>query len=316
MCNASIEYYKEIQKSINLGLKEVGYLWLLNEEQMQSRRNKTIKQLGTDRVFSLLDFLDVQKVRYKIFSQEELRKIFPTLNINEEIQYGLLGFQCGTLAPDLVVKYYETQYKDLGGKTNYGEEVISILLKEKGQEFDEDYFSTVWRDSEVAGIKLENVKTHTTQIIQTKKLILCTGAWANQLLYTLGIHIGINAKKRQLFRIKNKKDFVINPAFTNEFQSIPFIILPSGGVFIKPIPENGSVDVGCSDDLAMRFEFEPDLADKNYDSFKNNLDTPHGELKFYQTDVLPVLQTFFPKEFNEKVQIENPSAGMYAYSLV
>ena len=105
LCNASIEYYKEIQKSINLGLIEVGYLWLLNEEQMQSRRNKTIKQLGTDRVFSLLDFLDVQKVRYKIFSQEELRKIFPTLNINEEIQYGLLGFKCGTLATDLVVKY-------------------------------------------------------------------------------------------------------------------------------------------------------------------------------------------------------------------
>ena len=53
----------------------------------------------------------------------------------------------------------------------------------------------------------------------------------------------------------------------------------------------------------------------NIDPYRNNLDNPRGEIEFYQTDVLPVLKAYFPDEFNEKVPIEHPSAGMYAYSL-
>jgi len=218
------------------------------------------------------------------------------------------------LSPDLLVQYYEQEFKEQGGETLYGHEVIEILLKEKNKTFDEDYFPTVWRESEVAGIKVKKLKTKEETVILAKNIILCTGAWVNQLLYKLGLHIGINAKKRQLFRIAKKKDFVINTGFENKFNSIPFIILPEGGVFIKPIPDNGSVDVGCSDDVGRSFEQEPLLGKKN-DPFKNKLDNPQGELEFYQTDVLPVLKNYFPKEFNEKVPIEHPSAGMYAYSL-
>lgn len=322
LCNASIDYYKEVQKKHDIGLKEVGYLWLLNEEQMRMRKEKRIEIDNKDKKYSLLDFLDLQKVKYKIYNQEEIKKLFPSIKIsatleeNEcEIKYGLLGHQCGTLGPDLLVKYYEEKYRELGGECVYGYEVQEVIIKGKRKDYDQDYFTTVWRNSEVAGIKVLNLKTKTEETLKSKNVVLCTGAWINQLLYKLGIHIGVNAKKRQLFRINNKKTFVINNNFTNVFQAIPFIILPLGGVFIKPIPENGSVDVGCSDDLMRRFEREPDLADKKYDPFKNNIDNPHGDLEFYQTDVLPVLQSFFPSEFNEKVKIEHPSAGMYAYSL-
>ena len=143
----------------------------------------------------------------------------------------------------------------------------------------------MWRENEIAGIILKDIKTKERKQLLCSNLILCTGALANQLLYKLGIHIGVNAKKRQLFRIGRKKDFVINRSFKNEFNSIPFIILPSGGVFIKPIPENGSVDVGCSDDIKRKFEHEPEIRDKSYQPFNNNLDSAKGELKFYQTDV-------------------------------
>ena len=321
LCNSSVEYYKSVSKEVNLGLKEVGYLWLLTKEQMDHRSKKNITDDTSKTSHSLLDFLDLQKVKYKVFSQEEVRKIFPTLQLETQIEdltttitNGLLGYQCGTLSPDLLVKHYEQQFTEQQGECAYGYEVIDILLKEKGKEFDEDYFSTVWRQNECAGIKVRNVKTNIEEIIQCKKLILCTGAWINQLLYKIGIHIGVNAKKRQLFRIKNKHNFVINKSFTNKFSSIPFIILPEGGVFIKPIPENGSVDAGCSDDVGRRFEQEQEL-EKNYDPFRNNLDNPKGEMDFYQTNVLPVLKAFFPSEFNEKTRIEGPSAGMYAYSL-
>ncbi len=321
LCNASIEYYKHVEKNSNLGLKEVGYLWLLTEEQMKRRHEKRITVESDETKYSLLDFLENHKVSFSIMSQEELKTIFPTLRIEggnesqeKEIRYGLFGKECGTLSPDLLVKYYEQAYRDQMGETKYGYEVTEILLKEKEERFDKDYFPTVWRKPEIAGIKVRNVKTQEEGYILGKNVILCTGAWINQLLYKIGIHIGVNAKKRQLFRINNKREFVINKGFQNKFSSVPFIILPEGGVFIKPISENGSVDVGCSDDIGRPFEQEP-VINKRYNSFKNNLDNPQGELEFYQTDVLPVLKTYFPGEFNEKVPIEHPSAGMYAYSL-
>ena len=321
LCNASIEYYKSIEKEYDIGLQEVGYLWLLTEDQMRQREEKKIQIDNTKPLQSLLDFLTIQKVKYKIINREELQEIFPTMQLAGKveklkgtIEYGLLGYQCGKLSPDLLVKYYEQEFRKLQGEVAYGQEVVDILVQEKGKEYDEDYFPTVWRETEGAGIKVRNVKTGQEEILLAKKIVLCTGAWINQLLYKIGIHLGVNAKKRQLFRIKNKQDFVINKKFENKHSSIPFIILPEGGVFIKPVPENGSVDVGCSDEIGRAFEQEPKM-DKNYNTFKNKLDNPKGDLEFYQTDVLPVLKAYFPQEFNEKVPIEQPSAGMYAYSL-
>ncbi len=321
LCNASIAYYKFVEKTFNLGLKEFGYLWLLTEDQMKQRKEKRIKINVGEPKYSFLEFLEQQQVKFKIFNQEEIQKIFPSLRIIADIEnyqttisYGLLGYQCGALAPDLLVKYYEQEYKNNQGEVKYGYEVTDVMLKEKGKEFDENYFTTVWRNSECAGVRIRSVKTLEEEIILGKKVIVCTGAWVNQLLYKLGIHIGVNAKKRQLFRIKNKTEFVSTKAFGNEINSIPFIILPSGGVFIKPIPENGSIDVGCSDDIGRRFEIEPKIEDATK-IFKNSLDNPRAELDFYQTDVLPILEAYFPEEFNEKVPIEHPSAGLYAYSL-
>ena len=321
LCNASIEYYKHVEKTTNVGLKEFGYLWLLTESQMKKRQEKSITVESEQIKYSLLDFLETQQVKFKILPQYEIQQIFPSLQLagdsgeeTKTIRYGLLGYQCGSLSPDLLVQYYEQELIKQGGETLYGHEVTEILLKEKNKAFDKDYFPTVWRESEVAGIKVKKLKTKEEEVILAKKVILCTGAWVNQLLYKIGLHIGINAKKRQLFRIAKKKKFVINKSFDNKFDSIPFIILPEGGVFIKPIPENGSVDVGCSDDVGRSFEQEPLLVSK-IDPFKNKLDNPQGELEFYQTDVLPVLKGYFPKEFNEKIPIEHPSAGMYAYSL-
>lgn len=321
LCNASIEYYKHVEKTTNVGLKEFGYLWLLTESQMKKRQEKSITSESDQTQYSLVDFLATRQVKFTILQQSEIKQIFPSLRLDGDsgeeaktIRYGLLGKQCGALSPDLLVQYYEQEFKEQGGETLYGHEVQEILLKEKHKAFDEDYFPTVWRESEVAGIKVKKLKTKEEENILAKKVIVCTGAWVNQLLYKLGLHIGINAKKRQLFRIAKKNDFVINTGFENKFHSIPFIILPEGGIFIKPIPDNGSVDVGCSDDIGRSFELEPPFGGKS-DPFKNKLDNPQGEIEFYQTDVLPVLKNYFPEEFNEKIPIEHPSAGMYAYSL-
>lgn len=310
ICTASIEYYRQMEKEgIDLGIEEFGYLWLLSDEQYNARNAKNIK-FG-EKMISLIEFMEENKIKIEMFEKERILEMLPHLKgssdvdmeygFGEDIKYGFMGRECGGMAPDLLVKHYETEFRKKGGECSYDTEVIDLLIKEKGMEYDPDYINTVWRDAELAGIRVKKGDGEVS--LMTEKIILTTGAWINQLLDPLGINSTVKAKKRQLFRICDLSDFVQNPSFS-KIKSIPFLILPTGGVFIKPVPGASCVEVGCSDDIGRSFE----------NAHPNILDNPLGEMEFYMTNILPVLETYFPAVFSEKNRIEKPSAGMYAYS--
>jgi glycine/D-amino acid oxidase-like deaminating enzyme len=75
------------------------------------------------------------------------------------------------------------------------------------------------------------------------------------------------------------------------------------------------VDVGTSDNIGRRFETRTLESEKRENLDNRYLDNPQGELEFYLTNVLPVLELYFPKIFTKEKRIDNPSAGMYAYTL-
>ena len=83
----------------------------------------------------------------------------------------------------------------------------------------------------------------------------------------------------------------------------------------RAIPEAKCVDVGCSDEIGRRFETRTTEESKKESMDNRYLDNPQGELDFYITNVLPVLGAYFPTIFNESTKIDNPSAGMYSYTL-
>ncbi|MCE7734363.1 MAG: FAD-binding oxidoreductase [Candidatus Heimdallarchaeota archaeon] len=331
LCNSSIDYYKFVEnhEKTDLGLKDIGYLWLLTKEQMDSRDVKSISINNQDSRISLLEFLKLNQVEYTVFTKDQLNQMFPLLkttfdtDFNDDeiniprknIEFGFLGKNCGTLSPDLLVRHYESQYRELGGNCLYDTEVIELLLKEKGEPYDEDFFPAVWRDLELGGLRVRNTRTDEITTIQSKNYILTTGAWVNQLLEPLGVRTTIKPKKRQLFRILNMDLLVKNSNFDNRFNTFPFIILPVSGVFMKPNPEGMSIDVGVADDIGRRFETRvPDGIPKN--TLENPLlDNPIGEMDFYLTNVLPILNQYFPSAIDETSKIEKPSAGMYAYSI-
>lgn len=331
LSNASIEYFNfvENEEKVDLGLKDIGYLWLLTKEQMDSRKDKKIEIAGKSDKVSLLEFLKLNHVEYTIYTKEELNQIFPLLNTTftsdytmdglnvptKNIEFGFLGRNCGTLSPDLLVMHYESKFKELGGNCLYDTEVIEILLKEKDQPLDEDYFPTVWRNQEVGGMKVRNTSTNEIFIIKSKNYILTTGAWVNQLLEPLGVRTSIKPKKRQLFRLLDMDRIVKNTEFGNKFATFPFLILPVSGVFLKPNPEGMSIDVGVADDVGRRFETRvPEGVPTN--TLENSLlDNPLGEIDFYLTNILPILEQYFPGVIDETTKIEKPSAGMYAYSI-
>ncbi|MCE7735983.1 MAG: FAD-binding oxidoreductase, partial [Candidatus Heimdallarchaeota archaeon] len=242
ICTASIEYYRQMEKEgIDLGIEEFGYLWLLSDEQYYARNEKNIKY--DERLISLIEFMGENKIKIEMFEKNRILEMLPHLigsfdgemeyGFGEDIKYGFMGRECGGMAPDLLVKHYESEFREKGGECSYGTEVLELLIKEKGIEYDPDYINTVWRDAELAGIRVK--KGDGVVSIMADKIILTTGAWINQLLDPLGINSTIKAKKRQLFRICDLPDFVQNPSFS-DIQSIPFLILPTGGVFIKPVP--------------------------------------------------------------------------------
>lgn len=330
LSGSSIDYYKfmENENKIDLGIQEFGYLWLLSDDQYNARNEKCINfnEEDNNRLVSFIEFLDLNNIEYKIITKNEIESILPLLKTTfngitdeyglpfENITYGLLGKQCGALEPDLLVKAYENSYKKLGGKCQYETKVIEILLKEKGKPYDPDYIPTIWRDSEIGAIKIRNHDRNLISILQTKNLIITTGAWINQLLDPIGINSTIKPKKRQLYRICSLNSLVENNHFNQEINSIPFIILPVGGVFLKPIPAANCVEVGCSDDIGRRFETRNQISNEAHNLQNKFLDDPRGEIDFYLYNILPVLESYFPTVFSEKNRIENPSAGMYAYS--
>ena len=332
LSTASINYYKHLEsnKGVNLELQELGYLWLLTEEQYQEKYTKNIRinsDSGSYEQISLIQFLQKNTINFEFLSQQELGTVFPEvktqfsdeekseylgLNLElKEIQHGFLGRQCGVLNPDLVVKAYEKMFRELGGQFYFDIEVTRVLLKGQEEEFDPAFLPVVWKDLEVAGVEVMN-RDGKRDFILTKNVILTTGAWINQLLSPLGINSSIRAKTRQLFTICNMSSFIRNSHFANQFNTIPFTILPIGGIFVKPVPNTDCVVVGCSDDIGREFLQESIAGDRTTNPKLENL---IGEIDFYVRNILPVLHAYFPSIFTETSKVELPSAGNYAYSL-
>ncbi len=304
LCESSINFYKYMEKkhNLNFNIMEFGYLWLLSEEQYRNNFDIEVNSK------SYLQYYTDHNIEYEILDNEEISRRIPHLKAKfiennvipiKDIEYALFAKQCGSFEPDLIIKMYLDGFREKGGSIKFDTHVKDVLYREKGKKFDRDYFTSVWSQSEIAGIITQDEE------LLCDNLILTTGAWINQILNKIGINSTIKAKKRQLLRICNVSELVFNKYFSS-INSIPFIILPVAGIFIKPIPNANCIEVGCSDDINRIFEI---------DSFDNNsFDNPLGEQEFYHINVLPVLEEYFPDLFNGDIKIEKPSAGMQAIS--
>lgn len=100
--------------------------------------------------------------------------------------------------------------------------------------------------------------------------------------------------KREMFTIKLEDATQISSDLSTK---LPILILPTGGVYIKPLLLNKIIMVGCANELGNPFQMGdyPPKADENY---------------FYKV-LEPVLQHYFPRLKNYK--LFSKWAGYYAY---
>jgi len=290
LANSSIDWFQYMQDELgyNLKLNPLGYLWLYSKTQFSKLKSgyERMEEQGVD-----LRYLDESEINNYIpelvtnFDSDEDAKLMNLQNVD----YGIYGKKCGSLDVDSMVKSYEKEFLKLGGETLYNVDVNGLILKPK-EELDIPGEPFIWQNKVIKG-----ARTNKGDII-AETTVLATGAWANKLLNPIGLDSYIKPKKRQLFAFKDKKlDGLLNIKELNESRGLPLTVLPTAGVYLKSELTEGSLWVGCADDLGREFKLEEDA---------------QPEDDYYTNNIYHVLEKYFPC-FND-IRPVNSWAGQYA----
>jgi len=268
---SSIKYYLEIGDKIQLD--PIGYLWLFSEEQWETSQNG-IRQLDMMKdEFEVLDrsgVLNILRINHKANGP------FPDLHS------GIYCHLCGSLSAMALARHYTSGFISLGGEISFDTDIRSFILAGK------DSCYAPWDDVFVEAIIDQKGNSY-----HATRFIITTGAWTHELLAPVGIASGILPKKRQLF-VLDLKDQVQLFADMNPVKK-PAIILPAGGVYIKPLLEKNILIVGCADDLGQPFM----------------MSDPEADPRYFHNAIEPVLNHYFPELADYKLSLR--WAGYYDY---
>jgi FAD-dependent oxidoreductase domain-containing protein 1 len=290
LSDTSIDFYVHVQKDLgyNLDLKYAGYLWLLSDEQL-GRLENTVDSMRSEgiqlRIWEKRDLKDmIGEINLDIGKNDEEARIIGAPNIVK----GLQGIKCGTVSPDLIAGYYEHEFRKIGGSIRYNMRVDSLLLK-PATELDIPGEPLIWQSKKIVGVKTS------VGNLMANRVIVAAGCRANQLLDPLGIDARFKPKKRQIFSVRGSKvEALLNTKGFNEYDILPFTIMPHAGVFIRPEPAERGFWVGAADELGRAFKFEED---------------PQAERDYYTYSMYPVLSKYLP-QFKD-VSPTNMWAGLY-----
>jgi glycine/D-amino acid oxidase-like deaminating enzyme len=276
LADSSVEFYRHLQENLNVDLKLqwTGYLWLLNEADCNE-------------VLPILKGLSKKDFEYREYDIEGLaRRLSMRINLtgDEEAQMMKLGNvlkgifipKAGVVDADCLVKFYEEEFLRMGGEIQYSLRVENVVVEPREPLGipNEPYF---WQDARIVGLNTHN------GFIKAKKTILAAGAWISQLLDAVGIECLVKPKKRQLFTIPAKDSALKQLLFAEGFNSVgclPFTILPSPRILIRPFPSEGVFWLGYADNFPRAFKIEDD---------------PQPEKNFYQYGIYQVLVKYFPQ---------------------
>lgn len=268
---SSIKYYLELGDKIQLD--PVGYLWLFSREQWNNSQ-KIIQQF------------DLEKDKFEVLDRAAITSI---LRINyqakgpfADVHAGIYCHLCGSLSAMALARHYTSEFRSLGGEVSFDTDIISFILAGKSSCY------APWDDVFINAIVDQRGNTY-----NATRFITATGAWTHELLAPIGIASGILPKKRQLFALKIKEpaQLIAHPEKTKT----PAIILPAGGVYIKPILDRNILIVGCADDLGQPFM----------------MSNPEPDPRYFHNAIEPVLNHYFPKLAGYELSLK--WAGYYDY---
>jgi len=288
LAKSSIDFYRHVQNELrfNLNLDLIGYLWLFTASGF-----KAFESIETG--------MRKQGIRLRTFDKKELHDLIPDLILDpaseqskvigtESIYKGVQGIDCGTISPELVAKFYEEEFKRLGGELQFGTEAKSLRLEAKNR-LDLPGEPYVWQEKTFSGAETNH------GFIKADTIVIAMGARTPMLLDPLGIDCLIKPKKRQIFQVRGSAlDRLLTTKGFNEQNTIPFTILPKGGVYFRPVRGEKSIWTETADHLGRRFGFEEE---------------PMAEESYFTYNIYPILTEYFPCFTN--LRPANSWAGLY-----
>ncbi len=189
--------YVQNELGVNLSLKDITYLWLMDRVQFEGNKHAVQSMLDNNVQIEILDKEDIkQKIPDLVtdFDDTENAELLGLKNID----YGILGYDCGELDADKITRdFYENEFKKLGGETLYSTRIKTLVLEPIGEELGIPGEPVGWQEKKVGSIETQDGKKITSEIF-----ILATGPWANELLLPIGIDSHSLPLKKSLFRVQ------------------------------------------------------------------------------------------------------------------
>lgn len=288
LARGTIDFYRHVQEDlgVNLNLDMVGYLWLLSKAQ-------------ADGLESLEEEMRKQGTKFRTYETDELAAIIPDLIPRptsqesrlmglESVEKGLLGIDCGTVAPELIVKFYENELQRLGAEFQFLTEAKTLQLAAR-KSLGLPGEPLVWQEK-----FFRQTETNDGPIV-ADTIVMSAGIRNPLLLDPLGVDCMIKPRKNQLFKISAPAiQRLLNTNGFNDLGTIPFTILPKGEVYFRPVKRESSFWVAAVAGFGRPFRFE---------------DEPAAEEPYYTENVYPVLSEYFPCFRN--LRPANMWAGFY-----
>jgi glycine/D-amino acid oxidase-like deaminating enzyme len=288
LARSTIEFYKHVQFDLgfNLNLDMVGYLWLLSKKQVKGLEGveAEMRRQGT---------------RFRTYDANELSAMIPDLTRApssqqsglmglESVEKGLFGVDCGTVAPELIVKFYESELRKLGAEFQFHTEARSLQLAAR---------KTLGLPGEPFGWQekfFKQVETNRGPIV-ADTIVLSAGTRTPLLLDAVGVDCMVKPRKNQLFQLRGPSlQRLLSTKGFNEQATIPFTILPKGEVYFRPVQRENSVWASAHAGFGRPFCLEEE---------------PAAEESYYTQQIYPVLTEYFPCFTN--LRPANMWAGLY-----
>jgi glycine/D-amino acid oxidase-like deaminating enzyme len=301
LANASIDYYLHAQYEAkrDIGLQQIGYLWLMSEKQLSSSEPHLKSMQGNGIQTSQLTTAELSRRVPGFVSDGDGVGQASLLGL-PRVDAGIFGPKCGRLDADKLTRHYARMVTEMGGKFAFGTEAKRLVVNPKNRlGFEGEPF--VWQEHDIAGVELVGRLSGT---VHAKTVILACGAWGNQLLEPIGLDGRCKAKKRQLFSVRAENSPLQHLTHSKGFNPLgllPMVILPKAGVHFKPVADEKAFWVACEDSIRPLIDVP-----------ENDLDSYRAEPEFYERNIKPVLTGYFP-EFSRTV-VKAMWAGLYSYN--
>ena len=287
MAHATIALFDHVQGELGykLELKRYGYYWMMDEGRYKSMSGAIgdLRARGTE-----VEQHDREGVRERLGELVVREPGSVNGRSLPHIDRAILVQNAGTVSPTRLALWYESEFRRLGGEVEYGFKVDRLALEsERGGP------TSVWEGARVSAVEGPLGRRAAVE------LVVAAGAWTPSLLDPIGVDSHVKPQTRQVFGLKGPG--VDDLHAENHFpgSELPVLVLPAGGIYLKPLRAQGLLVVGCADRWGRAYALEDD---------------PRPEPAFLDNQIGPVLTAYLPGLRGADVPVS--WAGQYHYNTV